>query len=358
MATLKEKIGQMIMIGLKGEELTKEEEQLLRNYSFGGFILFAHNLKEPKQILSLCRSLWEIEKEHLPFIAIDQEGGRVHRLPAPFTHFPAAAALGRTGNTDLAYRFGLATACELAAVGINLNFAPVLDVHSNPDNPVIGDRSLSSDPRQVATLGWSVIEGLRDGGIIPCGKHFPGHGDTTKDSHLDLPVVEKDLTALRAVELPPFVRACQNQIESLMTAHVLYPSLDRDYPATLSQSIIGRLLREEIGYQGVVFGDDLEMNAISKNFLLAEAVSRSVRAGVDVLMFCHDKTSAIRAFDFLYQKSEKDAKLEERIEESHQRIKRLKQRYLKSFTGVDEDLLTEHIGITSHQKITEEINEE
>src|SRR3989338_7072126 len=131
MATLKEKIGQMIMIGLKGEELTKEEEQLLRNYPFGGFILFAHNLKEPKQILSLCRSLWEIEKEHPPFIAIDQEGGRVHRLPAPFTHFPAAAALGRTGNTGLAYRFGLATARELAAVGLNLNFAPVLDVHSD-----------------------------------------------------------------------------------------------------------------------------------------------------------------------------------------------------------------------------------
>jgi len=355
MSELKEKIGQMIMVGLKGEELTKEEEQLLRNYPFGGFILFAHNLKEPKQILSLCRSLWEIEKEHPPFIAIDQEGGRVHRLPAPFTHFPAAAALGRTGNTDLAYRVGLATARELAAVGINLNFAPVLDVHSNPDNPVIGDRSLSSNPRQVAALGWAIIEGLRDGGIIPCGKHFPGHGDTTKDSHLELPVVEKDLTALRAVELPPFVHACRNQIESLMTAHVLYPSLDRDYPATLSQSIIGRLLREEIGYQGVVFGDDLEMNAISKNFSLAEAVLRSVRAGVDVLLFCHSKESAVQAFDFLYQQAEKEAQTKARIEESHQRIKRLKQRYLKSFKGTGEDLLTEYIGITSHQKLAEEI---
>lgn len=355
MSELKEKIGQMIMVGLKGEELTKEEEQLLRNYPFGGFILFTHNLKEPKQILSLCRSLWEIEKEHPPFIAIDQEGGRVHRLPPPFTHFPAAAALGRTGNTDLAYSVGLATARELAAVGINLNFAPVLDVHSNSDNPVIGDRSLSPDPGEVARLGWSIIQGLRDGGIIPCGKHFPGHGDTTKDSHLELPVVEKDATALRAVELPPFVHACQNQIESLMTAHVLYPALDRDYPATLSQSIIGRLLREEIGYQGVVFGDDLEMNAITANYPLAEAVALAVRAGVDVLMFCHNKESAVRAFDFLYQKSEKDAKLEERIEESYQRIKRLKQRNLKTFTGVSEDLLTGHIGITGHQKLAEEI---
>ena len=355
MATLKEKIGQMIMVGLKGEELTKEEEQLLRNYPFGGFILFAHNLKEPKQILSLCRSLWEIEKEHPPFLAIDQEGGRVHRLPAPFTHFPAAAALGRTGNTGLAYRFGLATARELAAVGINLNFAPVLDVHSNPDNPVIGDRSLSSDPRQVAALGWAIIEGLRDGGIIPCGKHFPGHGDTTKDSHLELPVVEKDLTALRAVELPPFVRACRNQIESLMTAHVLYPSLDRDYPATLSQAIIGRFLREEIGYQGVVFGDDLEMNAISKNFSLAEAVLRSVRAGVDVLLFCHETENAVRALEFLYREAEKKKHLKTQTEASYRRIQKLKQRYLKSFKGMGEDLLTDHIGITSHQKLAEEI---
>src|SRR3989338_5750697 len=351
MATLKEKIGQMIMIGLKGEELTKEEEQLLRNYSFGGFILFAHNLKEPKQILSLCRSLWEIEKEHPPFIAIDQEGGRVHRLPAPFTHFPAAAALGRTGNTGLAYRFGLATARELAAVGINLNFAPVLDVHSNPDNPVIGDRSLSTDPKQVAALGCAIIEGLREGGIIPCGKHFPGHGDSAQDSHLELPVVNKSRQSLNDVELPPFIFACRNQVESLMTAHVLYPALDSVFPATLSEKIIGKLLREELGYQGVVFGDDLGMKAISKNYPLEESVSRAVQAGVDMLLLCHDKTSAIRAFDFLYQKSEKDVKLEERIEESHQRIKRLKQRYLKSFTGVDEDLLTEHIGITSHQKI-------
>lgn len=355
MSELKKKIGQMIMVGLKGEELTAEEEQLLRNYPFGGFILFAHNLKEPKQILSLCRSLWEIEKEHPPFIAIDQEGGRVHRLPAPFTHFPAAAALGRTGNTGLAYRVGLATARELAAVGINLNFAPVLDVHSNPDNPVIGDRSLSSDPRQVAALGWAIIEGLRDGGIIPCGKHFPGHGDTAKDSHLELPVVEKDLTALRTVELPPFVRACRNQIESLMTAHVLYPSLDRDYPATLSQSIIGRLLREEIGYQGVIFGDDLEMNAITANYPLADAVALAVRAGVDVLMFCHETENAVRAFDFLYQQAENNAQTKARIEESNQRIQRLKQRSLKTFTGVSEDLLTGQIGITSHQKLAEEI---
>ena len=355
MPSLREKIGQMIMVGLAGEELSREEERVLRDYPFGGFILFSHNLKEPKQILSLTRSLWEISREAPPFIAIDQEGGRVHRLPPPFTHFPPAALLGRRENADLAYRFGLATARELSAVGINLNFAPVLDVHSNPDNPVIGDRSLNSDPRQVAALGWSIIQGLREGGIIPCGKHFPGHGDTVQDSHLELPVVEKNVAALQTVEFPPFIQACRNEVESLMTAHVLYPSLDPTYPATLSRTIVGNLLREELGYQGVVFGDDLEMKAISKNYSPSDAASRTVQAGVDVLMFCREIERAIEAFDFLCREVEKKGQLKARVEESNQRIATLKQRYLKSFTGAGEEELENFIGLPSHQEIAGEI---
>lgn len=355
MATLKEKIGQMMMIGLHGEELTPEEERLLRKYPFGGFILFGHNLKEPRQILSLCRSLWEREAIHPPFIGIDQEGGRVHRLPPPFTHFPPAALLGKTCNTDLAYRMGLATARELTAVGINLNFAPVLDVHSNTNNPVIGDRSLGSDPKLVGSLGWSIIQGLRKGGVIPCAKHFPGHGDTTQDSHLELPVVQKEEADLRAVELPPFIQACRNQVEAVMTAHVLYPALDPRYPATLSRSIIAELLRKEIQYEGVVLGDDMEMKAISKNFAPEEAASRAVDAGVDMLLFCHQIELAVAAIEHLGRETEAKERLSERVEGSYQRIKRLKERYLKSFTGAGEDQLTEHIGISSHQKLAEEI---
>ncbi len=355
MATLREKIGQMIMIGLKGEELTWEEKRLFKDYPFGGFILFSHNLREPKQILELCRSLWEKKKELPPFIAIDQEGGRVHRLPPPFTHFPPAAAVGRTGNADLAYRVGQATARELSAVGINLNFAPVLDVHSNPNNPVIGDRSLSSDPSEVARLGWSIIQGLRDGGVIPCGKHSPGHGDTSKDSHLELPVVERGLAALKSTELPPFVHACRNQVESLMTAHVLYPALDPKYPATLSHAVITQLLRQELGYDGVVFGDDLEMQAIRKNYPLEEAVALSVNAGVDVLMFTHQTEFAIQAHEFLCQRAEKEPEIKARVEESYQRIKKLKERYITSFTGAREEELENLIGLPRHRKIVDEI---
>lgn len=353
MSNLREKIGQMLMIGLKGEELTREEKRLLKDYPFGAFILFSHNLREPKQILSLCRALWESRKELPPFIAIDQEGGRVHRLPPPFTHFPPAAALGRMHNPDLAFRVGAATARELSAVGINLNFAPVLDVNSNPDNPVIGDRSLSPEPSEVAKLGWSIVQGLRDGGTIPCGKHFPGHGDTAEDSHLELPVVGKEVAALKAVELPPFVYACRNQIESLMTAHVLYPFLDPSYPATLSHAIITNLLRQEIGYRGIIFGDDLEMRAISKSYPIEEAVALSVNAGVDVLLCCHETGNSVSAFDFLQQQAEKNAQMKTRIEESYQRIKKLKQRSLKSLTATGEEELKKFL--TLHRKIGDEV---
>ena len=201
MKALREKIGQMFMVGCHSESLTRDERLIFAEYPFGGFILFKQNCVEPAQILSLCRNLWESADESPPFIAIDQEGGRVHRLPEPFTHFPAAAQIGAKRNPALARQLGGATAEELKLAGINLNFAPVLDVNSNPANPIIGDRAFAADPKQVVEIASAWAQGLRDGGIIPCGKHFPGHGDTEKDSHLELPTVRKSLDELRAIEL-------------------------------------------------------------------------------------------------------------------------------------------------------------
>lgn len=333
MTALRDKIGQMFMVGLTGEELTSDDEQFLKEHPFGGFILFTHNLKNPEQILSLCRSLWERKKELPPFIAIDEEGGRVHRLPAPFTRFPPAAALGRSADPDLARRVGLAIARELSAVGINLDFAPVLDVHSNPDNPVIGERAFSSDPEQVIALGWAFTQGLREGGVIPCGKHFPGHGDTSADSHLELPVVAKSVDALEAVEFAPFRHACQNQIESLMTAHVLYPTLDAELPATLSRAILQGLLRRTLGFGGVIFSDDLEMKAIGERYGLEEAALLGAAAGADVLLFCHDAEKAAQAMDLFCRRAEEKSPLRERVEESYRRIRELKERRLSSFCG-------------------------
>jgi beta-N-acetylhexosaminidase len=351
MASLREKIGQMIIVGIKGETITAEETNFFKEYAVGGFILFAHNLKEPAQILALCRSLWEIRDELPPFIAIDHEGGRVHRLPAPFTHFPPAAALGRTDDADLAYRAGLAMAGELKAIGVNLNFAPVFDVASNPKNPVIGDRALSSDPNKVFELGWEVARGLREGGVIPCIKHFPGHGGTDADSHVDLPIIEKELDDLQTVELPPFIRACAKRVEALMTAHVVYSALDRGYPATLSAKIIGELLRGELRYDGVVFSDDLEMKAVSEKHSAEEAATLAVTAGVDELLFCHDNDRAAAALDALCRG---DQELVNRIEESYRRIRKLKKRTFTGFSGVSEDELGDLIG-RQGQKIAAEI---
>jgi beta-N-acetylhexosaminidase len=347
-------IGQMFMVGLAAEQIGPDERKLLKDYPFGGFIFFSHNLKEPKQILSLCRSLWQTGGDIPPFIAIDQEGGRVHRLPPPFTHFPPAAALGRAGDADLAYRAGMATASELSAVGINLNFAPVFDVHSNPDNPIIGDRSLGADPDEVIRLGWEVVRGLREGGLIPCVKHFPGHGDTAEDSHFVLPVVKKSLDEIKSAELPPFIHACRNQVETLMTAHVVYPALDDRYPATLSHRIVGGLLRGELGYDGVVFSDDLEMKAIGENYSLEETVRRAALAGIDGLLFGHEPERAVAAFDFFCREAERSPQLRERVEQSYRRIQKLKSRTLKDFSGAREQELENFIG-GPHKKIVEEI---
>jgi len=286
-----------------------------------------------------------------PFIAIDQEGGSVHRLPAPFTHFPAATRIGEKDNLELARRLGRAAADELKLAGINLNFAPVLDVNSNPANPIIGARAFGAKPQQVVEISSAWTQGLRDGGIIPCGKHFPGHGDTDKDSHLELPTVSKTLDELKAVELPPFAQACRNQIESLMTAHVLYPALDPNLPATLSETIVTGLLRHQLGYDGVMFSDDLEMKAIADNYGVEQAAALAVRAGVDVLLFCHELEKAIEACEFLCNEAQSDPVVRARVEDSFRRTTELKRRYVKNFTGVAENEITARLAELNHRRL-------
>jgi len=351
METLRDKIGQMFLIGCQSESLTRDEQLIFSEYQFGGFILFKPNCAAPKQLVQLCRNLWGSAAGTPPFIAIDQEGGRVHRLPDPFTHFPAAARVGEKGNADLAHRLGRAVAEELKLAGINLNFAPVLDVDSNPANPVIGNRAFGSEPKQVMEIGSAWTQGLRDGGIIPCGKHFPGHGDTDQDSHFALPIVRKTLDELKTIELAPFAHACQTGIESLMTAHVLYPAFDAKFPATLSETVVTGLLRHQLGYDGVVFSDDLEMKAISANYSVEEATLRAVQAGIDVLLYCHEVARALQAFEFLCNEVERDPVVRARVEESYRRITELKRRYVKSFTGVKENELATRLVEQDHQRL-------
>ncbi len=353
---LRDKLGQMFMVGLEGETLSGNERLLLEECAFGGVILFERNCREPGRILSLCRELWNTAAGMPPFIAIDQEGGRVHRLPPPFTRFPAAAHLGTTGDTALAYKAGRATAAELALAGINLNFAPVLDVNSNPRNALIGDRAFGCTPDRVIDMSSAWARGLREGGIVPCGKHFPGHGGTDKDSHFDLPLVAKSLNQLRSLDLPPFAGACKHRLEALMTAHVLYPALDPELPATLSERVVTGLLRHQLGYDGVVFSDDMEMKAISDRYHHKQAALLAARAGIDVLLFCHDMSKAIEVFEFLSDEAEQDPSLRARIDSSHRRIGGLKRQYLKNFTGVADGTLQGRLRQSDHRRIVEEIH--
>jgi beta-N-acetylhexosaminidase len=355
MATLTEKVAQMFLVGVSGSTISGEEKSIIEGYPFGGFILFNHNCCAPAQILGLCRDLWCAAGNHPPVIAIDQEGGRVHRLPEPFTHYPAAACIGKQNKVELAYEAGKATAEELALVGINLNFAPVLDVHSNPRNPIIGDRAFAANPADVVRFSGPWIKGLRDGGIIPCGKHFPGHGDTDKDSHLDLPVVHRSLAELRKIELSPFRCACSNGIEALMTAHVLYSALDPLLPATLSHKIVTGLLRQELSYDGVVFSDDMEMKAITSHTSDEEAISLGVAAGIDVMLYCHELPRAVGAFEFLRALAERDEAVRTQVENSYRRITNLKRRYLKTFTGVEDAELNRQLARSNHRRIADAI---
>ena len=356
MASLREKIGQMIVVSCGGKRVSRDERLIFAEYGFGGFILFRQNCDEPRQILSLCRSLWNAAPSLPPFIAIDEEGGKVHRLPRPFTHFPAAATIGARNDPDLTYRAGRATATELSLVGINLNFAPVLDVNCSPDNPIIGARAFGAEPNLVRAMSSAWMRGLRDGGIIPCGKHFPGHGNTHEDSHLALPVVTKSLARLQAVELPPFVDSCRHGIEALMTAHVKFTALDPNHAATFSEPIITGLLRHQLGYDGVVFSDDMEMKAVSDHYAPGEAAARAARAGIDVMLFCHDLEKAVQALEFLYAEADQDPALRARVAASYRRTGALKQRYLKEFTGAADDDIEDRLAKLNHQRIVEEIH--
>jgi beta-N-acetylhexosaminidase len=290
LSDLRQRIGQLLCVGIPGTELDQETRRRLEDLHAGGVILFRRNVGTPDQILALTTALHALPSQ--PLVAIDHEGGRVMRLGEPFTQFPAAATIGHAGDAALAYQVGRAMAAELASVGIDINFAPVLDVHSNPANPVIGDRAFGTDPARVAQMGVALMRGLRDGGVIPCGKHFPGHGDTEADSHLELPVVRRARADLERIELVPFRAAIAAGAPLLMTAHVLYPALDAAHPATLSRKILRDLLRTELHFDGVIASDDLEMRAITAHQAIGEAAVATLAAGADMLLVCADLAHA------------------------------------------------------------------
>jgi len=309
--------GQIIVGGFDGPELSPRFAAALADGRRGGAILFRRNLPDVASAARLCRAIAAAAPADLPpFVGVDQEGGRVTRMPPPFLTLPPMRALGEIGDLDLIRRAARAVGVELAAVGFNLDFAPVLDVDSNPANPVIGDRSFGRDPDLVARAGVAFGLGLQDSGVLASGKHFPGHGDTSVDSHLDLPVVAHDRARLDAVELPPFRAAAGAGIATLMTAHVVCEGLDPGVPATLSRAVCTNLLRGELGFWGALFSDDLEMAAIAARYTVEDAAVAAVAAGCDVLLVCKQEDLQDRAHEALVKKAEQDAAFRRRCVEA------------------------------------------
>lgn len=318
--------GQRLIVGFSGSSPSAEFREFVATARPAGFVLFARNVEDPAQVAELNRELTSLLPDRYPpILSVDQEGGRVQRVRA--TRWPAARWVGNVDDLALSWQLGLSMADELLAMGFNVNFAPDFDVDSNPANPVIGDRAFSSSPRQVARHATTVLRAFHERGLIGCAKHFPGHGDTHVDSHHDLPVVEKELPELREVELAPFRAAIAAQVAMIMTAHVVFPDLDPDLPATMSRRIMHGLLREELGYGGVIVSDDMEMKAVRGRYPLDLQLDLACRATVDLFLVCHELDLCWRSYETLVRLQEEDKAHDALAEDSERRLLALRERF-------------------------------
>ena len=324
-------VGQFLIGSIPDRTVPAEMRALAREFDLGGVILFSRNIEAPEQVVELAAEGEALGRTSPAWVSVDQEGGRVARLKEPFTKWPPMATLGRAGQAAeaLAARFATALASELTAVGITLDYAPVLDIHTNPKNPVIGDRALAERADDVARLGRVIIKALQESGVAACGKHFPGHGDTSTDSHFELPLVEHPPDRLRAIEFEPFRAAIAERVAFIMTAHVLVPSLDADRPSTLSPNIVQALLRDELRFDGVILSDDLEMKAVSTRYPVPESAVDAIRAGCDGILICSgDLDLQARTLEALVRAVESGAIPAARCDDAFLRLRRAKERFL------------------------------
>jgi beta-N-acetylhexosaminidase len=354
------KAGQRLMVGFSGHEASADVRVLIRDYGVGHVILFARNVAEPEQVAELVRELQEIARDaghDLPlFVAVDQEGGRVARLKAPWTVWPPLRAVGRLGSEEHARRLGQALAAELRACGIRWDMAPVVDVDTNPRNPVIGDRAFGDNPDLVGRLGAALIRGLEDSGVAACAKHFPGHGDTDLDSHLDLPVVSQSRARLEDVELRPFRSAVAADVAGVMTAHVMFPELDERFPATLSPAILS-LLREGMSYAGVIVSDDLEMKAVAQSWRAGEAAALAAGAGCDLIAVCKTPDAQVEAAEALVRLIESEPMPLAPGTDANDRIRRLKEWFLMPYADPDPKAARQAAGVGERKALAQEIAE-
>jgi beta-N-acetylhexosaminidase len=369
---VRDDVGQLLWIGFQGTVASPELKARLDAGRAGATILFKRNLVITKlpgaavpiettdldALLSLNRDLHRRAADGTPaLIAVDQEGGLVQRVRAPATMWPPMMShdgLPSGEDERIAEQVGRAIGEELRVLGFDVDFAPVLDVHTNPANPVIGERAFGRDAASAARRALAFARGLDAAGIIACGKHFPGHGDTDTDSHLELPKVDHPWDRLEAIELAPFRLAAQAKLPMIMTAHVVFAALDATRPATLSEQVVTGLLRKKLGYQGVIVSDDLDMNAIAGNMGIDHASVQAIRAGCDVLLLCCNEEYQAQAEAALIREVEKDSDFRRRVGEAATRVRAMKKAHADSVTKrptLDRDV----IGSFEHKRLADRL---
>jgi beta-N-acetylhexosaminidase len=341
----------MVGIGFIGPSPTNEARALIAR-GVRNVILFARNVESPAQLAGLTYDLKTTADSPL-MMSVDQEGGRVLRMREPFTTVPSMRQVGRAGDEKLAYEVGRVLARELRAANFDMDLAPVVDVDTNPSNPVISSRSFGGSTSLVTKLGVAIVRGLQDNGVAACVKHFPGHGDTNKDSHKELPMLPNhDLARLDQIEIPPFKAAIDAGVASVMTSHVIYSPVDAKYPATMSHTILGALLRKRLGFDGLVMSDDMQMHAIADNYGFDEAIVLAATAGVDLFWICHSVELQNRAIDVLIRAAESGELPQSRLEEAGRRLDAVFANYVKPPRREPDMSL---IGCAEHRAIAAEI---
>lgn len=332
--TTEEKVGQLLIGGFEGTTAGEDVRTAIEDYQVGGIIFYQRNVGTAEELVSLTNALKALNAGQVPlFLCTDQEGGLVSRMPEEIASLPSAYTFGQISDEqardEACFQLGQTLGSLCAAFGFNMDFAPVLDVWSNPDNTIIGKRAFSTDAVSAALCGVQAAAGLRSAGVVPVGKHFPGHGDTAVDSHVGLPVVTKTLDELKQTELLPFRSAIEAQtpISSIMVGHILMTELDPDRPASLSPAVVTGLLREELGFEGVICTDDLTMAAISDTYGMGEAAVLALEAGCDLLLVCHGSEPLAQARQGLLDAVASGRITQERLEESVYRLLTLKAEY-------------------------------
>ncbi|CUP81285.1 beta-N-acetylhexosaminidase [Clostridium baratii] len=328
--SLDEKIGQLVISGFYGTTLDENILKLIKENKISGVILFNRNVKDSNTLLSLNNSLKESNKNNkLPlFISVDEEGGSVTRMPKDIKRLPTNKYIGSLNNKDLSYKVGEILGEQLSYFGFNMNFAPVLDINSNPNNPVIGDRSFGNNKDIVSSLGTSTMKGIQSKNIISVVKHFPGHGDTSVDSHVNLPVVNYDINRLNSFEFVPFKTAIQNGAYAVMVGHILLPKIDNKYPSSMSYEIVTNILRKDLGFNGLIVSDDMTMGAITENYSIEEAAVKSINAGVDLLLVCQKYENTENVLKALKEAVLNGTISKERLDNALYNIISIKKKYL------------------------------